>query len=107
MNNRTIAALGFAGMTALGAASPALAQPSTIIIAPTAPPAAQVETIPPPPAPRIMSWQPGRWAWADGNWRWIGGHYAEAPRPSAVWEPGHWEHYASGGYTWIDGHWRS
>lgn len=106
MHNRTVPALALVGLSAIFVASPAGAQPSTIIIAPDAPPAPRVENIPPPPDARVMSWQSGRWAWANGNWQWVDGRYVETPRPNAVWEPGHWEHHPAGGYNWIDGHWR-
>ncbi len=107
MSNRSYLSLAFAGLTALAIALPAYAQPSTIIIAPTAPPPVRVETMPPPSPGGTLSWQAGRWAWVDGNWQWMDGRYVQGPQPNAVWVPGHWDQYSSGGYNWVDGHWQS
>jgi len=91
------------------AAVPAFAQPSTVIIAPSAPPAPQVETIPPPPSenPQMMTWGAGHWTWNGTTWDWTEGHYIQRPVPTAVWEPGHWAQETTGGYIWVDGHWQS
>jgi hypothetical protein len=97
-----------AAATAAGICGSAFAQTSTVIIAPSAPLPAQLETMPPPPSSiPTMSWQSGHWAWNGGAWVWDEGHYVQAPQAQAVWEPGHWEQQASGGYVWIDGRWRS
>jgi hypothetical protein len=98
-----------ATIAAVGLAASASAQNSTIIIAPSEPPAPRVEAMPPPPGvnTQIMSWQAGHWAWNGSAWAWEEGHYEQAPRAAAVWEPGHWAQQPSGGYVWSDGHWRS
>ncbi len=95
----------FAVLASMGAAS---AQTSTVIIAPSAPPAPRMESVPPPSSAgsQPMSWQAGHWAWNGAAWSWEEGHYVQAPQPAAVWEPGHWEPQSSGGYIWIDGRWR-
>jgi hypothetical protein len=82
---------------------------SQVIIAPNAPPAPRVETIPPPPSEeaRVMYWQPGHWMWDGASWSWSQGQYVQRPTTQAVWEPGHWVQQPSGGYVWVDGHWQS
>lgn len=81
---------------------------STVIVAPTAPPPARVETIPPPPVAEAstMYWQPGHWMWSGANWVWASGQYVQRPAPMAVWQPGHWAQQPTGGYVWVDGHWQ-
>jgi hypothetical protein len=98
-----------AAVAALGISASAFAQNSTVIIAPSAPPAPRVETVPPPPpvGTTTMGWQAGHWTWNGTAWAWDEGHYVQAPQAQAVWEPGHWEQQAGGGYVWVDGHWRS
>ena len=80
---------------------------SQVIIAPSAPPPARVETIPPPPVAgtRVMYWRPGHWWWDGTSWSWSEGEYVERPTPQAVWEPGHWVQRPTGGYIWVDGRW--
>jgi hypothetical protein len=97
-----------AAVAAVGLAASASAQPSTIIIAPTAPPPPRVEIVPaaPPQSTQAMGWQAGHWAWNGTAWSWEEGQYVQAPQAAAVWEPGHWSQQASGGYVWVDGHWR-
>lgn len=103
-----------------GAAAPAGAQTvvtvpyqtvqSTIVIAPTAPPAPQAETIPPPPAGETTyTWQPGHWDWNGSSWVWTSGSYVQRvtpPNPAAVWVPGQWQARPGGGYVWVAGHWQ-
>jgi hypothetical protein len=97
----------FAAVTAIGISGTAFAQDSTVIIAPSAPPAPRVETLPPPPSgTTTMSWQAGHWGWNGTTWVWDEGHYVQAPQAQAVWEPGHWVQQPTGGYVWVDGHWR-
>jgi len=68
------------------------------------PPAAVVETIPPPPAPGNV-WTPGYWSWNGTEYVWVPGQYAVPPFPGAVWIGGRW--VARGhGWTWVDGRWR-
>lgn len=86
----------------LGFAVAAHAQ-STVIIAPAAPPAPRVETVPPPPA-TIDSWIPGHWTWTGANWAWTPGEYVARPAPQAAWVPGYWEQQPTG-YVWVAGHW--
>jgi hypothetical protein len=108
-------------IAALAASTAALAQPvqvltpapaqytqSTVIVAPSAPPPARVETIPAPPSAQqqVMYWQPGHWMWNGANWEWASGQYVQRPAPQAVWEPGHWAQQPTGGYVWVDGRWQ-
>jgi hypothetical protein len=102
-------AAALAAVTAIGVSTAAFAQNSTVIIAPSAPPAPRVETMSPrpPSSTTTMSWQGGHWSWNGTNWVWDEGHYVQAPQAQAVWEPGHWQQQPTGGYVWVDGHWRS
>ncbi len=86
----------------------AQAGPSTVIIAPGAPPPPRVEAIPPPPTPeaQLMYWRQGHWSWTGVNWEWVPGQYTQKPAPHAIWEPGHWAQQPSGGYVWVDGRWQ-
>ncbi len=94
--------LATAGMC-MAFAGAALAQPATIVIAPSAPPPPRVETVPPPPA-SVDVWTQGHWAWNGSNWDWVPGQYITRPAPQATWIPGHWERQ-SDGYVWVDGRW--
>jgi len=108
MSVRNLTRLAGTALIALGVGgvfSGAYAQSSTVIIAPTAPPAPRVETVPPPPS-SVMTWQAGHWAWNGANWDWVDGRYVQRPQPTAVWEPGHWAQDPNGSYTWVDGRWR-
>ncbi|MBW4092119.1 MAG: BcpO-related WXXGXW repeat protein [Proteobacteria bacterium] len=96
---RTLAAAGLC----VAFAGAALAQPATIVIAPSAPPPPRVETVPPPPA-AVDVWVQGHWAWNGSNWNWEQGRYVARPAPQAAWVPGHWEQHG-GGYVWVDGRW--
>ena len=69
----------------------------------TAPPAPQVESIPPAPSSTHV-WIGGYWAWR-GRWVWVGGTYVVRPRAAAVWVPGHWDQRPRG-WVWVPGHWR-
>jgi hypothetical protein len=104
-------ALPLLGLAALGAvaATPALAQTQTVIVAPSAPPAAQIEVVPAPPvvAGQVEYWTPGHWTWTSGGWVWAAGAYVTAPAPTAAWVPGQWVTQPSGGYVWVDGHWQT
>lgn len=87
------------------AAVPAMAQ-QTVVIAPNAPPPAQVEVIPPAPAATAY-WEPGHWNWTGEGWAWVGGSYVTRPMPTAAWVPGQWVMQPGGGYVWVAGHWQS
>ena len=80
---------------------------SEVVIAPSAPPAPRLETVPPaPPAEsQVMYWRPGHWMWDGSSWSWTQGEYVQRPTPEAVWEPGHWVQRPTGGYIWVDGRW--
>jgi hypothetical protein len=73
------------------------------VVAPSAPPVAQVEVVPASPGPYYV-WAPGYWAW-NGGWVWIGGSWIVRPRPGAIWVGGHWGRRGRG-YVWIGGGWR-
>lgn len=73
-------------------------------MAPSAPPAAQVEiqTVSPGPG---YSWTPGYWNWTD-RWVWVGGTWAPSPYAGARWESGHWDyHHHHDRWVWKEGHW--
>jgi hypothetical protein len=89
-------------LTGLGFAVSA-ANAQTVVIAPSAPPAPRVETIPPPPA-AVDTWVPGHWAWTGTEWSWVPGQYIARPASQATWVPGHWEQQGSE-YVWVAGHW--
>ncbi len=85
---------------------------STVIVAPTAPPAPLTETVPAPPASATVTtyWESGRWNWNGSSWVWIEGHYVQRVQPpaaTAVWVPGQWVVQADGGYVWVAGHWQT
>jgi hypothetical protein len=99
---------------ALYGASPATAQTYTavvpqganVIIAPTAPPPPQVETIPAPPMTTPgMVWQQGNWTYQNGNWVWVPGAYVARPQTYSVWMPGQCIQNSDGQYVWQPGHW--
>lgn len=109
------AALFGAGIIAPAAAQTVVTVPyqpvqSTIVVAPTAPPAPETETIPPPPSGETTyAWTPGHWNWNGASWVWQSGSYVQRvapPQPSAVWVPGQWQQQPSGGYVWVAGHWQ-
>src|SRR3954462_9707386 len=89
---------------AAGGIVSAVAQ-STIIVAPSAPPAPRVETVPPPNVSegQATTWLPGHWGWTGTNWAWVDGQYVARPHAAARWMPGHWEQRATGDYVWVDG----
>jgi hypothetical protein len=92
--------------------APVQLAPSTVIVAPSAPPAPQTETVPPPPASAtvVSYWQPGHWDWNGSSWVWVEGSYIQRvlqPTATAVWVPGQWVMQASGGYVWVAGHWQT
>jgi hypothetical protein len=108
-----LAVLGLLATTAIAQAQvqiiqPAPVQSGAVVIAPSAPPPPQVETMPPPPMPeaQTMSWRPGHWMWNGASWAWAPGQYVARPAPTAVWSPGHWEPQPTGGYMWVDGSWQ-
>ena len=75
------------------------------LLAPSAPPAPQVEVIPVAPSTTVV-WQPGRWQWSGAGWNWMPGHYEARPQPASVWVPGQWQPASNGGYSWVEGHWQ-
>lgn len=74
-----------------------------------APPAPQLERMPPRPAgASSVVWQPGRWLWTGMSpqpWQWQQGQYVQAPAGQSTWVPGRWTQALGGGWTWIEGHW--
>jgi hypothetical protein len=84
--------------------------PSTIVLAPQAPPAPREETPPPPSNPGSVTevWETGHWAWNGSDWVWAHGQYVVRPASApqqAVWQPGHWVQQ-SNGWLWVEGHWQ-
>lgn len=53
-----------------------------------APPAAQVEVVPPPRVGFV--WAPGYWEWRGQRHFWVAGHWM-AERRGFHWVPAHWE----------------
>jgi hypothetical protein len=91
------------GPTTLPGAAPSNAGTTFVSVAPFAPPAARVETPPPPPSP-LAVWQPGHWSWSGGQYDWIAGQYVQRPTPSANWVPGYWQQ-GPNGWVWTEGRW--
>jgi len=79
---------------------------TTVVTAPTAPPPARVEVIPPSPGPQMV-WESGHWSFNGATWDWIPGHYEAAPQPTTQWIPGHWTQQPGGSWIWIAGYWTS
>lgn len=69
-----------------------------------APPALQVETPPPAPAPNY-TWAPGYWYWSGNSWSWVAGTWLEPPRPGLVFVSPRWVrrgpswHFVGGGWA--------
>jgi hypothetical protein len=80
-----------------------MAQAAQIYVT-VAPPAPQVEVMPPPPPGQPMEWRPGYWRWNGAQYVWIPGHYMHPPRMGAHWVPGHWAQSPQG-WVWMRGHW--
>jgi len=77
-----------------------------VITAPSPPPPARTEIIPPSPNPQVV-WQPGFWTLNAGSWVWVPGHYEARPQPTAQWVPGHWGQQTDGTWVWVAGFWTS
>jgi WXXGXW repeat (2 copies) len=90
-------ALVVAGATAVTAASAA----EVVIVAPSAPPAARYEPV--PPARVGYVWDHGHWNWVHGRYVWVGGHW-EAERVGHRWVPGEWVGHGAQ-YRWVPAHW--
>jgi hypothetical protein len=69
-----------------------------------APPAPQIEVMPPPPPGPPMEWRPGFWRWNGAQYVWVRGRYVHPPRMGAHWVPGHWAQGPQG-WVWVRGHW--
>jgi WXXGXW repeat (2 copies) len=107
-NSRAVAGalLAAAIVTAGGLAAPAHAARLGIEIAPVAPPAPYVETIPPAPgAPELYAWIPGRWHWDGHRYGWTHGAWRSRAYAGAIWGPGGWRHHHDG-WRWSEGQWR-
>ena len=76
---------------------------STEITVAEAPPPLVVETVTVSPGPGFV-WIRGGWAWRDRGF-WERGHWANPPRPGAVWVDHHYE-YRHGAHVFIRGGWR-
>src|ERR1700761_1613653 len=68
-----------------------------------APPAPQVDIIPPPPQPSYL-WIGGYWNWVGGRYSWVPGHWT-APRPGHRWVPHEWVRQGDG-WRLRPGHWQ-
>jgi len=69
-------------------------------VRPVVPVVARVER----PSPRHV-WIDEEWEPRGGAYVFVGGHWAEPPRPHAMWVPGHWRATRRGD-MWVPGHWR-
>jgi hypothetical protein len=94
------------GQMGMGTPSPqpqagADGQPAEVMVA-SAPPAEQVEVVP-PDNERVI-WIKGHWHWDNFRWQWIHGHYEER-RVGHTWIPAQ---YVERGGIWhyVPGHWR-
>jgi len=67
-------------------------------------PARPVYVRPAPPSPRHV-WVDEEWREDHGHYAFAGGHWVVAPRPGAMWVPGHWVRRPRG-WVWRPGHWR-
>ncbi len=86
----------------INTASEGQAQAAPVIIQ-QAPPPPPVETVVVSPGPGYI-WVSGEWEWS-GRWIWVGGHWANPPRPQAVWVVGRSWHEPHG-WHYERGHWR-
>ena len=80
----------------------AVAAPGVEVIAPSAPPSAQVEVVGVAPAPGYF-WVGGAWFWEGGRYAWHPGHW-QAPRAGYHWVQHSWVR-APGGWRMQPGHW--
>lgn len=67
----------------------------------TAPPAPQIEQVPPPRQGHV--WIAGRWAWEGGRWNWKGGYWQQQQQ-NRVWVQGKWQNQKNR-WIWVEGHW--
>ncbi|MGN6568725.1 MAG: hypothetical protein ACTHJ0_12265 [Flavipsychrobacter sp.] len=67
-------------------------------------PARPVYVRPVAPSPRHV-WVDEEWRERNGHYEFAGGHWVAAPRPGAMWVPGHWVRRPRG-WFWRPGHWR-
>ena len=72
--------------------------------APPAPPAVEVDVVPPPPGPEFY-WVGGYHRWDGRRYVWIRGRYLRRPHAAARWEGAHWEGRGRS-HVWIEGRWR-
>ncbi len=82
-------------------ALPAISTAGVLIDVDIAPPAAQVEVV--PPARVGYVWAPGFWEWRDGRHVWIGGHWI-GERRGYHWVPDRWDP-VGGRWHHERGHW--
>lgn len=73
-----------------------------VVVATTAPPAPQNETIPTAPS-ADATWIPGYWNWANGQYTWVPGRY-ESGRVGYRWVPQRWEN-VNGQWQMTGGAW--
>ena len=76
---------------------------STEVTVTEAPPPMVVETVTVAPGPGFV-WIRGGWVWRN-HWVWERGHWANPPRPGAIWVDPHYE-YRHGAHVFICGGWR-
>lgn len=73
------------------------------VYAPVAPPAPQMEVIPPIPFVGAV-WIGGYWGWSGGRHVWVQGHYSR-PNPGFRWQPHQWVQRPGGGWVLHGGRW--
>ncbi len=96
--------IGFLAVPAFVLLSATAMAQSTVVIAPSAPPAIREEMVPPAPSTDVV-WQSGHWSWNGAQYIWVSGVYVARPRPQVAWVPGHWDQ-SPNGWTWVDGYWQ-
>ncbi len=71
-----------------------------------APPAAQVETVPPSPGGGAI-WTPGFYQFDPGSqtYVWQSGTWQVPPSRHMVWQPSHYIERSDGSYEFFSGHW--
>ena len=93
--------LAQAALVAAGAFAVASVSAQVVVIAPSAPPPARYEAVPPARAGYV--WDHGHWRWDHGRYVWNPGHW-EMERVGHHWVPGHWVEHGPQ-WRWVPAHW--
>ena len=84
------------------AASPALAAPVYVRVAPPAP-ITEVRVVAPS---HKHVWIGGFHRWDGNAYVWTPGRWELPPHHRQKWVSGHWAHHRVHGHYWVEGHWR-